>query len=128
MGYAGINRNIVECKEGRFRTLHLPGFLCINRNIVECKDPKEVLSSHSIYCVLIETLWNVKDCTTTATVMYGSRINRNIVECKDNVTGSWDDSAHSINRNIVECKVKNFPIVPENGNRINRNIVECKVL
>ena len=32
--------------------------------------------------VLIETLWNVNECSTQVTVMYGARINRNIVECK----------------------------------------------
>ena len=55
---AGINRNIVECKEEYEGDLPE---IChrINRNIVECKVyPHEYyLTSKS---VLIETLWNVK--------------------------------------------------------------------
>ena len=56
---AGINRNIVECKEKRERKVENAGY-GINRNIVECKVPIK------------------------APIMPPAMgINRNIVECKE---------------------------------------------
>ena len=55
--------------------------ICINRNIVECKDGRNPGKKDDAD-VLIETLWNVK----TQSQRYRQvpqRINRNIVECKD---------------------------------------------
>ena len=49
----GINRNIVECKEGYHSgTMH--DVCCINRNIVECKDAIKAANSTASN-VLIET-------------------------------------------------------------------------
>ena len=56
----GLNRNIVECKEGNTR-YKVRWLLSLNRNIVECK----VLPHDTRY-----VSW---PC-----------LNRNIVECKDN--------------------------------------------
>ena len=55
---AGINRNIVECKDVSMRSSG-SCVCCINRNIVECKGTKTSPFS-VISFVLIETLWNVK--------------------------------------------------------------------
>ena len=57
-----INRNIVECKEITIH-LHSEHGLRINRNIVECKETG-VLTQPVNPGVLIETLWNVKMCST----------------------------------------------------------------
>ena len=58
--FGRINRNIVECKV-RINRNPLVLITRINRNIVECK----VGGWHNIavllICVLIETLWNVKE-------------------------------------------------------------------
>ena len=53
-----INRNIVECKGCIHNRLYQRD-IGINRNIVECKEKsfKRIISRYS---VLIETLWNVK--------------------------------------------------------------------
>ena len=56
----------------------------INRNIVECKDgPKIVTMAAAL--VLIETLWNVKPAKKMNHPSNCRSINRNIVECKDQV-------------------------------------------
>ena len=54
----GINRNIVECKDGSPASGKGTG-QGINRNIVECKESKIKEIARNEY-VLIETLWNVK--------------------------------------------------------------------
>ena len=56
---ACINRNIVECKACKQLSRYC-AVLRINRNIVECKGMKKAGYKVGIYCVLIETLWNVK--------------------------------------------------------------------
>ena len=77
-------------------------YFCINRNIVECKDGKKVCR-HVRSNVLIETLWNVKSVYIALAVMRTS-INRNIVECKGSTAHSDYVLLRRINRNIVECK------------------------
>ena len=77
-----INRNILECKYGKFKflTSWCPG---INRNILECKSFEGN-----------ETAW-----------MVVSRINRNILECKYIKRRERHlEKRLSINRNILECK------------------------
>ena len=54
----GINRNIVDCKDG-IQLKSKQADSCINRNIVECKDSTNNTKNNP-YPVLIETLWNVK--------------------------------------------------------------------
>ena len=60
----------------------------INRNIVECKDSSGEQETW-LYCVLIETLWNVKKQLSIFAMVSAWGINRNIVECKDDckITG-----------------------------------------
>ena len=98
----GINRNIVECKDQIFQDISCFSFR-INRNIVECKDVKRVVVRHGIL-VLIETLWNVKECNNFFGFLPGSGINRNIVECKEEDIFVQLIGNLRINRNIVECK------------------------
>ena len=77
----------------------------INRNIVECKLYMCLFAVSCECTVLIETLWNVNDCSIFSTSAFGSRINRNIVECKYiTMHTSRMCRARGINRNIVECK------------------------
>ena len=76
-----INRNIVECKVSRARSLSL-SMSCINRNIVECK-VQSLYIARKRPRVLIETLWNVKQDSGILLLRSVRRINRNIVECKD---------------------------------------------
>ena len=80
MALPGINRNILECKVLRYRSL-LSGAYCINRNILECKvkSAKEKISN-------------------------GSGINRNILECKVHCLINFLSDQFRINRNILECK------------------------
>ena len=81
-----INRNIVECKEVGEETRG-KSEQSINRNIVECK---VVFRDEMLVCpvVLIETLWNVKECIRYEIIWGNFRINRNIVECKEHKFGS----------------------------------------
>ena len=79
MRRAGINRNIVECKD--WKSINS---VCyergINRNIVECKEDWSTGSIRTGW-VLIETSWNVK-VDILRWIISPFRINRNIVECK----------------------------------------------
>ena len=59
---------------------YLPGS-SINRNILECKDGK-TLRLRIIPVVLIETYWNVKEGTIFYIGSTSGGINRNILECK----------------------------------------------
>ena len=117
----------------------------INRNILECKDGKKVVY-RSNGLVLIETYWNVKACNLSRITAI-SRINRNILECKVVAIPKNALTHIRINRNILECK-EFFPqplpirlrvlietywnvkalsaFLNASGSRINRNILECK--
>ena len=96
----------------------------INRNILECKDYC-FLSTLFRALVLIETYWNVK-CEYQFQFGGYLGINRNILECK----GGWrylgNDCRKRINRNILECKALSFVISILSYPGINRNILECK--
>ena len=63
---AGINRNILECKEKKriFLSVRVD---CINRNILECKDYTNTDRTLRI-TVLIETYWNVKTHSTRVVI------------------------------------------------------------
>ena len=76
----------------------------INRNIVECK-VEDFKSSRGLRVVLIETLWNVKECSQIQQRQSRFCINRNIVECKVHIDSEGVATQGCINRNIVECKV-----------------------
>ena len=78
--FIGINRNILECK-GLNPVLSAGGSGGINRNILECK-VKTNRYEVTIYSVLIETYWNVKNFKLFFTHFSTVRINRNILECK----------------------------------------------
>ena len=78
--FIGINRNILECK-GLNPVLSAGGSGGINRNILECK-VKTNRYEVTIYSVLIETYWNVKDRRTRRSERTRRSINRNILECK----------------------------------------------
>ena len=82
----GFNRNIVECKETWKRTD--TGMRCgFNRNIVECKGTWQ-RSRLPLSCVLIETLWNVKEERKVLLAGKERGFNRNIVECKVGLIGA----------------------------------------
>ena len=57
-----------------------------------------------LYCVLIETLWNV-NLVFKLTKYDGLSFNRNIVECKLDDLEAIDFMLEGFNRNIVECKL-----------------------
>ena len=63
----GINRNIVECKDG-IQLKSKQADSCINRNIVECKDSTNNTKNNP-YPVSIETLWNVKTAPKSADII-----------------------------------------------------------
>ena len=74
----------------------------INRNILECKDGKKVVY-RSNGLVLIETYWNVKACNLSRITAI-SRFYRNILECKVVAIPKNALTHIRINRNILECK------------------------
>ena len=81
-----INRNIMECKAKKNRSL-LWGAPSINRNIMECKVKTGRFDFSIPLPVLIETLWNVKAVRCRSVLPAGHGINRNIMECKVFITG-----------------------------------------
>ena len=72
----------MECKVS-LNLISERSILRINRNIVECKVISYPNATCPLFCVLIETLWNVKLSLVLRLQNHPYRINRNIVECKD---------------------------------------------
>ena len=76
--------------------------------------------------VLIETLWNVKNCTA----LFFLLLPKVLIETLWNVKYTWGvwctAWARCFNRNIVECKASHLRCQGHRDIRFNRNIVECK--
>ena len=70
---------------------------------MECK-VDFILFHGALLSVLIETLWNVKECSQIQQRQSRFCINRNIVECKVHIDSEGVATQGCINRNIVECK------------------------
>ena len=105
-----FNRDIVECK-GFIQLWILHTLNWFNRDIVECK-VFLLIRFNSIYCDLIETLWNVKNVQSRTT----SSAQPDLIETLWNVkclTPHALRRCSRFNRDIVECKVQqlrcNFP-------------------
>ena len=115
---------------------------------MECKDHSGFIGSDR-FCVLIETLWNVKSLYESAYLQVyivlietlwnvksfpaprPSMQNRVLIETLWNVKHItliiWWFRCNRINRNIVECKENQVYLYHPAVCCINRNIVECKV-